>query len=256
MSASARPPNAPADGARRRSSCSPRPPGIAPRRSPQTCRLNDRRQTTERRIADEAARRSAAGMARGDGRAIVLDDPSWHRGWWGSRAPAWWKLRPPTVLLQRTADVRGLGSLIAGYDLHGGVESRRPVTYGDAMRGTDPACDRVEALPGGVRARCARLSEDDLGPGPVRRGVRAGGAGRTNGVVAKRATVRPGIPGPGAGAGVRLTQPRSLHRRNLLPHGAGRSVGADGLKFGPQASVFRAGASVDPCLSPDQRLER
>lgn len=229
-------------------------------------RLNDQRRTTERRIADEAARRAVeSGMAEGDGRAIVLDDPSWHRGVVGiacSRLVE--RFGRPTVLLQRDGGMCvGSARSIAGYDLHGALESCADLltTYGGhAMAaGLTLPADRVEALARRLQEHAAaRLSEDDLGPGGSYDA--ACGLGELDG---RTVSSLSGLGPFGAGnprvrvlvRGVRLTQPaRSLGAsgEHLALHGEqdGRRVRMVAWKFGPQASVFRAGASVDLVLEP------
>lgn len=82
---------------------------------------NDERRKTESLITRQAETRAIeAGMTSGEHRAIVLSDPSWHRGVVGiccSRLVG--KFHRPTILLQRDGDLcHGSARSIDGFDLH------------------------------------------------------------------------------------------------------------------------------------------
>lgn len=99
------------------------------------CRLNDRRRSEERRIADHAARVAVErGMTTPDRRAIVLAHEDWHPGIVGivcSRLVA--RFCRPTILMQRReGQCQGSGRSIEGFNLHNALAdcSEHLLTYG------------------------------------------------------------------------------------------------------------------------------
>jgi single-stranded-DNA-specific exonuclease len=97
------------------------PPDEAAAIAHELTEMNQRRQQTERRIADQASRLAEdCGMTGEDRRAIVLADPSWHPGVIGivcTRLVE--RFGRPAVLLQLQDEIcRGSARSIEGYSIH------------------------------------------------------------------------------------------------------------------------------------------
>jgi single-stranded-DNA-specific exonuclease len=134
------------------------------------CHLNNQRRTTERRIADHAARLAEeTGMTRDDRRAIVLAHEEWHAGVIGivcSRLVD--RFHRPTILLQRKGDeAHGSGRSVDGFGLHAALAacSSHLTGFGghDMAAGLRLAWD---SLPAFVEAFTA-LANEAIAPGQL-----------------------------------------------------------------------------------------
>lgn len=135
-------------------------------------KLNRQRQQTERRIAEEAARRAEdAGMTGADRRVIVLADESWHPGVVGivcSRLVD--RFARPVVLLRREGDdCKGSARSIEGYSIHEALRAtaNHLTTFGghDAAAGLSLPASELEAFTEALTAHAnARIEPERLTP--------------------------------------------------------------------------------------------
>ncbi len=229
--------------------------------------LNQKRQSIERRIVDEAcAEVERLGMDQGGHRAIVLAREGWHPGVVGiacSRLVE--RYNRPTILMQRDSDTcKGSGRSIPGFNLHGAVGACEHEVLGfgghNAAIGLTVSSERVEAFTEALVSHAnEHIAIDDLTPEcridaeatlpelnetSVRTLEKLGPFGRSN--PTPRMLVR----------GVRISQPPTLmgsrqnHLSLFVGDGAGNTMKLIGWSWGQHAEALRNGTTLDVVLTP------